>query len=234
MSLTLLSLVQQVVGEISANIVTPAAVASNTDQTVVQLYRLANRVGQDLVREYPWRRLVTEYTFPTLASTSEYDLPADFDRMVPDTHYDRTNDWQNRGPSSSQEWQWLNTGLSTTTQLRWRLYQNKIKFYSTPSAVYTMAFEYVSNLWVLADGGTAPTKSAFSLDTDTCVFHDDLMTTGLKYQWYRAKGLDFEPSLADFNRAKSMRQAQDIPEGAQSLSPRQREHTMIQEGNWSL
>ena len=234
MSLTLLEIVQQVVGEISSDIATPTAITSSQDQTVVQLFRLCNRVGMDLVREYPWRRLVTEYTFPTVASTSTYDLPTDFDRMVPDSHYDRTNDWQNLGPESSQGWQWLNTGLSTVTQLRWRLYLNQIKFYSTPTAVYTMAYEYVSRYWVLATGGSVPTKERFSVDTDTCVFADDVMTLGLKYQWYRAKGLDYEQVFTEFRRAVDACKGQDIPEGRKSLSPAPRQALNIPEGNWTL
>lgn len=231
---TLLELVQQAVGEISSDIAVPSSVVGSSDQTVLQMFRLANRVGQDLVRAYPWRRLVTEYTFPTVSGTAAYDLPADFDRMVPDTHYDRTNDWQNRGPTSSQEWQWLNTGLSTVTQLRWRLYLNQIKFYSTPTAAYTMAYEYVSKNWVIATGGTTPTKSAFSVDSDTCVFADDLMTLGLKFQWYRAKGLDYEEARTEYRDALSACKAQDMPEGRKSLSPIPQSATIIPEGNWTL
>jgi hypothetical protein len=239
MSLTLLDLVQQVVGEVSSDISTPVAVASNTDQTVRQLFRLANRVGQDLVREYEWRRLVTEYTFSTVNSTATYDLPADFDRMVPDTHYDRTNNWINSGPKSSQQWQWLNSAVTTLgPQFRWRLYLNQIKFYTTPTAAYTMAFEYVSRNWVIESGGTSPTKSLLGVDTDTFVFPDDVMTLGLIYRWYRAKGLDYAPALAEFEAAKAMAKAQDVPEGMHSLAQRPRDLLIsldnVPEATWSL
>ena len=238
MSSTLLELVQQVVGELSSDIATPTSIVGNQDQTVIQLFRLANRVGVDLVREYEWRRLVTEYSFATVNGTAEYDLPADFDRMCVDTHYDRTNDWKNRGPVSSQEWQWLNTGLSTVTQLRWRLYLNKIKFYSTPGDAYTMAFEYVSRYWVVATGGSDATKERFTMDNDTCVFPDDLMALGLKFQWLKAKGLDWEAAYLEFDRARSTCKAQDVPDGKKSLSPQATpillDSRSMPEGNWTL
>jgi hypothetical protein len=239
MSLTLLEIIQQAVGEISSDISTPTAITSSSDQTVVQLFRLTNRVGMDLVREFEWRRLVTEYTFATVNGTADYDLPSDYDRMVPDTHYDRTNDWKNSGPKSSQAWQWLNAGVTTLgPQFRWRLYQNKIRLYTTPTAAYTMAYEYVSNLWVLATGGTVPTKSKFSADTDTCIFPDDVMTLGLVYRWYRAKGLDYAQAFDDFRTAVSTAKGQDIPAGKQSLSNESApmlvgEHN-VAEANWSL
>jgi hypothetical protein len=234
MSQTLLELVQQAAGEISSDVADPNQVAGSGDRTVLQMFRLANRVGRDLVRAYEWRRLVTEYTFATVNGTAEYDLPADFDRMVPDTHYDRTNDWRNLGPTTSQEWQWLNTGLSTVTQLRWRLYLNKIKFYQTPTTAYTMAYEYVSKNWVIATGDTTATKSAFSVDTDICVFPDDLMTLGLIYRWYRVKGLDYADAQIEYLNALSTCKAQDIPEGRKILSPMPQTAQIIPEGNWTL
>lgn len=234
MSQTLLELVQQAVGELASDVAMPSSVVGSGDQTITQMLALANRVGRDLVRAYPWRRLVTEYTFPTVNGTATYDLPADFDRMVPDTHYDRTNDWQNRGPSSPQEWQWLNTGLSTVTQLRWRLYLNQIKFYTTPTTAYTMAYEYVSNYWVLATGATTTSKSAFTVDTDTCVFPDDLMTRGLVYRWLLSKGLDYDQALVDYTVALSSCKSQDVPEGAKSLAGEPKQAPLIPDGNWTL
>lgn len=234
MSQTLLELVRQAVGELASDVATPSSVVGSGDQTITQMLALANRVGRDLVRAYAWRRLVTEYSFATVNGTATYDLPADFDRMVPDTHYDRTNDWQNRGPSSSQEWQWLNTGLSTVTQLRWRLYLNQIKFYTTPTTAYTMAYEYVSKNWVIAASGSTPTKAAFSVDTDTCVFPDDLMDLGLTYRWLRAKGFDYEQARIDYREALSTCKAHDVPEGAKNLAGEPKQAPLIPDGNWTL
>jgi hypothetical protein len=135
---------------------------------------------------------------------------------------------------SPQTWQWLNTGLSTLPQMRWRLYLNKIKFYQTPTAAYTMAYEYVSRYWVMVTGSTTPTKAAFSIDTDTCVSPDDLMTLGLKFHWYRAKGLDYDEARAEYMSALSACKAQDMPEGRKSLAPLPQSATIIPEGNWTL
>jgi hypothetical protein len=234
MSQTLLELVQQAVGEISSDIAVPSSVVGSEDQTITQMLALANRVGRDLVRAYAWRRLVTEYSFATVNGTATYDLPADFDRMVPDTHYDRTNDWQNRGPTSSQEWQWLNTGLSTVTQLRWRLYLNQIKFYTTPTTAYTMAYEYVSKSWVIATGDTNPSKNAFSVDSDTCVFPDDLMSNALVYRWLRSKGLDYADAEKDYLVTLSACKSQDVPEGAKNLAGEPKQAPLIPDGNWVL
>jgi len=239
MAITLLELVQTTVEELATDIASPAAVTSSTDRSVKQLFRLANRVGSDLVREFEWRRLVTEYTFATVNGTADYDLPSDFDRMVSDTHYDRSNFWMNSGPKSSQAWQWLNAGITTLgPQFRWRMYQNKVRFYTTPTAAYTMAYEYVSRNWVIADGDTTPSKSLFSEDDDTCIYPDDVMLLGLRYRWLSAKGLDFEPALVEFRNAVATAKSQDTPAGRESLAPTLRPIFITQdsvaEANWSL
>jgi len=167
----------------------------------------------------------------------DYALPADFDRMVPDSNWDRTNHWRNLGPKCSQEWQFLQGGLiSTGPRERYRLYQGKLRIFPALTTVYNFAFEYVSNYWVVATGGTAATKSAFTADTDTTVYPDNLLAAGLKYYFLKAKKLDYGIELAEYEDALSKAKAQDQPIGKQSLAPLVVEQFVgpwsIQDGNW--
>ena len=172
-------------------------------------------------------------------STQDYALPSDYDRMVSDTNFDRTNFWSNIGPKSSQEWQYLNSGLiSISPRFRWRLYGNKIRFFSAPAAVYNMVFEYVSTYTVLATVGTSPTKAKFTVDTDTCIFPDDLVILGIKAYWYRAKGLSWQDTWQEFTDTASTAAAQDGAPPRLSLSPQFGEFLLtpesIPDGNWTL
>ncbi len=63
MSSTLLELVQATSAEISLTI--PTQVVGNTDVQVTQLYYLANALGKELMREYPWEALNVAYRFTT-------------------------------------------------------------------------------------------------------------------------------------------------------------------------
>lgn len=172
-------------------------------------------------------------------STQDYSLPSDFDRMVSDTNFDRTDFWSNVGPKSSQEWQYLNSGLiSISPRFRWRLYQNKVRFFSAPAAVYNMVFEYVSRFTVVTTAGTNPTKAKFTVDTDTCIFPDDLVLLGLKAYWYRAKGLAWEDTWQEFTDTASTVAAQDGAPPRLSLSPHYGEFLLtpesIPDGNWTF
>jgi len=170
-------------------------------------------------------------------AVQDYALPGGFDRMISDSNWDRTNHWRNLGPKSSQEWQWLQGGIiSTGPRERYRLYNGMLRIFQGLSTQINIAYEYVSDYWVVAAGGTSGSKSAFTLDTDTFVYKDDLMAVGLKFMWYRAKGLDYQMFERDYKDELSKAKAQDQPVAAASLSPVFAQDLVgpwsIQDGNW--
>ena len=64
-STTMLQLVTQVTNELGVS--TPTAVASNSNQDVIQILALMNAAGYEFLRKHDWRELTKRYTF-----TSEY------------------------------------------------------------------------------------------------------------------------------------------------------------------
>ncbi len=169
----------------------------------------------------------------------DYALPSDYDRMVPDSSWDRTNHWKNIGAKSSQEWQSLQGGVvSTGPRERYRIYQGKLRFFPAPTAAYIESFEYISNYWVVPTGGTTATKASFTVDTDTCIFKDALMAAGLKYYFLKAKRLDFGVEQAEFLDLLSTCKAQDEPLPTQSLNPITPNSLItggnVPEGSWSF
>jgi len=167
----------------------------------------------------------------------DYAMPTDFDRMISDTNWDRTNHWRNLGTKTSQEWQWLQGGIiSVGPRERYRIYNNRLRIFQALTSIYTFAFEYVSNYWVMSSGATAGDKGAYSVDSDTAVFPDDLMLAGLKFYFLKAKKLDYAIELGEFTRALSYTKAQDVPVPAQSLAPIGMNPLVgpwsVQDGNW--
>lgn len=167
----------------------------------------------------------------------DYDLPSDYNRMVSDTNWDRTNHWRNLGSKTSQEWQWIQGGIiSIGPRERFRIYNNKLRIFGAVTSVYNFSFEYVSNFWVVATGESVATKENFTADTDTNVFADDLMSAGLKMYFLKAKKLDYGAELAEFSRALSSSKAGDVPVSAQSLAPIPAEMFVgpwsVPDGNW--
>jgi len=167
----------------------------------------------------------------------DYDLPDGYDRMISDTNWDRTDHWRNLGTKSSQDWQFLQGGvISIGPRERYRIYNNKFRIFQALTTVYNFAFEYVSNYWVCASGSDQGSKNAFTLDTDSSVFPDDLMMAGLKFYFLKAKKLDYGIELGEFTRALSYCKAQDVPVSAMSLAPVGMNQLVgpwsVQDGNW--
>lgn len=170
-------------------------------------------------------------------AVQDYALPTDYDRMVPDTNWDRTDHWRNLGPKTPQEWQWLQGGIiSTGPRERYRIIGNKLRIFAALTTPYNFAYEYISNYWVLGAADSTPTKSAYTVDTDTCVFPDALMLAGLKLYFRKAKRLDYAIDLSDFTDQLSQAKAADNPQPIRSLAPIPVEQFIgpwsIQDGNW--
>lgn len=232
---TLLQLVQDAATELSLN--SPGVVVSSQDQDVRQLLALANAAGLDLVKAWDWQWLLNEYTFVTTTAT-QYALPADYDRLVNDTQWDRTSRWPGIGPTSSQTWAWLKGQLiASVPRYRFRILGNQFTVYPAPSAGRTYAFEYVSKNWIVgADGVTY--KSRFSADDDVHRYDDRLMVCLLKAKYLAAKGLDSTIVQTEFIERLELCKAHDQAAPKLSLGPQIIDPLLgmqnIVDGNWTL
>jgi hypothetical protein len=70
MAYTLLQLVDRVAAQIG--LTQPSAVIGSSDPQVNQLQYLAEQLGQDLLKEYEWQRLLKPYYFTTTPAMSLY------------------------------------------------------------------------------------------------------------------------------------------------------------------
>ena len=233
-----------VTGDITAN----SSVISNITTSGLEVGNVVTGTGIAAYSEILTINSGTQLTLnmPVTTSTAavsltfakqDYPMPGGFDRMISDTNWDRTNHWRNLGTKTSQEWQWLQGGIiSVGPRERYRIYNDKLRIFQALTSVYNLAFEYVGSYWVVAAGGTEGTKSAYTADSDTCVFPDDLMLAGLKYYFLKAKKLDYAVELGEFMRTLSYTKAQDVPVPAQSLAPAGMNALVgpwsIQDGNW--
>lgn len=151
-------------------------------------------------------------------SQVEYPLPSDWKKQIPQTEWDRTNRWPLLGPRSPQEWQSYKSGIVYAgPRERFRIFQDTIAINPNPPDGLTFAFEYISNGWVNSNTGVA--QSSYLADTDTAVYEDSLLITGLKALWKQAKGLDGTFDLAEFRTILEANKAQNRSAPKLSLSP---------------
>jgi hypothetical protein len=151
-------------------------------------------------------------------SQVQYNIPSDWDREIPQTEWDRTNRWPLMGPQSAQDWQSFKSGIVYAgPRERFRIVGNTYAINPPPPNGLVFGLEYISKAWIYSPLGAALTS--FGSDSDTFIFTDSLLITGLKTQWKQAKGLDGGFDLAEFRSLLESNKAQDKSFPKLSLSP---------------
>lgn len=198
--MTALTIVQEAAAWLALPI--PSALFAATDTQTIQLRNLLNEEGSELVTwpQHDWTKLIRQKTFTTAATEIQSSAVAsDFGRFCDQSMWDRTQDRPVWGPMSPQQWQQEKAGPTFTSMYYgFRIRGNDFLMTPTPTAGDTIAYEYISNLYVYANGDTTPTKSAFSADTDTCIFDETLVARGVRWRFLRAKGLSYEQEYASW------------------------------------
>lgn len=194
---TLLSLIQDVADRVG--LARPTQVVGASDHQVRQLLALANQEGVEQARRYAWQAITKEQTFTTVAAETQTSaVPADFDRMVTGTFYNRTKSRTVTGPMTAQEWQDYKGRLATVVFDAFRIRGGDILIAPTPSAGETMAFEYVSKYWCGGASDTASTQAAYAADDDVTFLDDEAMRQGILWRFQRARGLDYAETFAGY------------------------------------
>jgi hypothetical protein len=194
--MTLLTICQSVADEIKDT--RPTAVLSSTDSTVQMYFRLANRVGKQLMKKVVWQALRNETTFTALSTETQTGiLAADFDRFVPETFWNRTDRTLLTGPISAVEWQSLKALEYAGFERKFILRGGSILIIPTLAGGEALAFEYVSNKWARSSADAA--QASFLADADTSVIDEELIVRGMKYVYLTDEGLPNGAAAADFN-----------------------------------
>lgn len=206
--MSLLTICQNAAKEVGFS--APSTIVGNTDQTAMQLFRLANKEGEILSRD-DWQILKKEETFTLVTSTQTYDLPSDFRYIIPSTTWNRDNRRMVINPLTSEEWQFLKGWTQIQgLNLRARIRNNKLEFEQTITSAdngKTIAYEYISDYWAQTSGGTAQAK--FQADSDTALLDEELITQGVVWRFEKAKGLDFQANYIDYMNLKKKILARD-------------------------
>lgn len=184
------------------NITVPATVIGSADTQVVQIRALLEKEGIALRKRHAWEGVTKEATHTSLAAEDQGAMTtiaaSGFDYIVNQTIWDRTDKLPICGPMSSQEWQAVKALAPTGPKYSFRIRGGKLLINPTPTAGHAWAFEYVSKFWIAASAGTTPTKTLFTLDTDTVSLPDEIVALGLEWRWKHAKGLEYAEDFRDY------------------------------------
>ena len=192
-------------------IVRPSSAVGSADLQVRQLLELANQEGKELARRFNWQILTMEKTITATATeTQSGAIPADFDRFINGTFYNRTANRRVEGPLNAQEWQAYKASTTTVLFDAFRQRGNSLLLAPTPTADDSYVYEYMSTYWVAtAAATTTPAQSGWLQDTDVGVLPEDLLTLGLVWRFLRAKGFDYAEQFRTYETHIMLAMAKD-------------------------
>lgn len=177
-------------------------VLASSDPSFTQLRYLLDAAGQELTKMAEWQELVKEYSVTTTALDSgSYTLPSDFDHMINQTGWDRTNQNPLSGPASPQMWQYLKArdyisgSMFVVFRLKDQMF-NILPDNPVPAGI-NIVFEYIRNTWCMKEDSSA-FYTAVVQTTDIVLFPPILMKKFLKVKYLEAKGFDSEKARDDF------------------------------------
>lgn len=186
--MTLLSIANSVADETKGP--RPDTIASNTDPAAQNILRLINKVGKRLQKAYAWNIITKEGTVTapgveTLIASAA--LPSDFDRIIPETFWDRGSNNLISGPISAVEWQGLKVQTYSSQNKKYRYRGGDIITSPIIDSGVTCAYEYVSINWCDIAAGSGE-KAAFSIDTDVALIDEELIVYGAIFEWLDSEG----------------------------------------------
>lgn len=199
--MSLLTMVQN--ASVSLGLASPSSVVGNSTQ--VQMLSLMQLEGQDLRSRGQWNALKRICTFTLSTSdvnqgafNSDIVTAGDFDYMLGDTFWNLTLKQMIWGPMNevSQE-QLIAIGVAGPYQ-QWVSLGGDLYIYPQPGSADSATFQYMSTFYAKAANGTL--KASFTVDTDTGVLDESIMTLGLIWRWKRANGFDYAQEFNTYEK----------------------------------
>jgi len=159
----------------------------------------------------PWHVLRKEQTFTAVTGETQPGvLPADLDRIIPETLWDRTYRRLISGAIPAIQWQSMKATLPAGGFDRWfTLRGTAILIYPSMAGGEACAFEYVSKAFCTSAGGTAQTD--WAADTDVPLLDEELLTLGTVAAYLRSEGQPWEAARADFESYLTSQAANNMP-----------------------
>lgn len=194
--MSLLTIVQQASTVLGLS--QPTVVTTSQDQRVLELWVMANRVGDELSRRYFWQELTKQASFTSTATIDQGyltgSIATDFGYWIDQTFWDRDLRQPIIGPVTAQEWQSDLSFAVVGPPYKFIVQADVLKV--GPTAVgsgHTMVFNYITKNWCQSSTGTG--QSAFAADTDTSLIPEELFKLSLIWRWKQAKSLAYAEDM---------------------------------------
>jgi hypothetical protein len=199
--MTILSVVRDAATKL--NQTQPSSVFSTTDTLAQQLVLCANETAEAVLNAHDWQKLTTLATLTGTGSSTAFDPPYDYDRMVKKTNLHSAT-WQQVGFRPARDldnWLYMtDTGILGTPG-EWIVLGGQFQVTPAMPVGETARFYYVSNLIVAPNSG--PNKTTFTADSDTFRLPERLLRLGIVWRWRADRRMEYAEDLQNYEIALS-------------------------------
>lgn len=200
--MAVLATAQEIIDQALAELGLPSSTIGATTagiQTAVQALAILNGLGDDCVKVHDWQDLEKTATMTGDGVVTEFEMPADFGRVVNQTQWASNLRRPMLGPLTAQQWGWTQYGIvSVGVYYRYRILSNNFAVYPVPAAGEVFNFYYISKNWVMESDGVT-LKDKITSGDDTPLFDRSLMVAGVKLRVWAIKGFDTTQLASEFN-----------------------------------
>lgn len=177
----------------------PTAGVSSADPKIQQIIELISNEGQELNSRHSWQAQTSESTFTTVATESQGSIltlaGADFNFIVNETMWNRSQRRPVFGPKSPAEWQQLKAQFMQGPWLQYRLRGNQLLFLPVPPVGHNVYFEWCTKNWCTDSTGVTG-KTSMTQDTDIAKLDERIITLGGIWRFKKENHLEY---AEDFN-----------------------------------
>lgn len=191
--MSILSIAQD--AAVLCNMPRPAQLLASSDEFEQELALLLRQAGEEILRRHDWGRLVKTQAYTTNGTSTDFTVPADFQRLVTNAavSYGAAN--YIRGGLSDAEWRLQSRQTGATA--RYRLIGNTLQVVPAVLAADTpITMQYISRYWLL-DANNLPIGTP-ALDTNESILPDRLVTSCIVWLWKRLKKQSYQSELAEY------------------------------------
>jgi hypothetical protein len=179
----------------------PSTFFGSSGQIEQEIADLVNEVAQDVAKYRDWQALIRIGTVTGDGTTTEFDLPADYDRMMLSTRVADLSSWfWGFGAYSDINAFLYDEALGFNGfPGGWVIYADHLRFSPAPESAQVATFPYITKEWARA--ADTNTKDAFTADDDAFLLPERLLTLGLIWRWRENKRLDATGDQEAFTKA---------------------------------
>lgn len=178
----------------------PAALFSSTEQFALEMADLVNESATAIAKAHEWRALIKTWTLTGDGSTSAFDLPSDYDRMPLKSDLWMTGFRRSlRRAVDLDEWRYFEIYALNGWPGFWTILNDQVQIIPTPAVGNNGKIYYLSN--EIVNPATGDPKATFTLDSDTFVLPERLLTLDLMWRWRAQKRLEYSEDIRNFEIA---------------------------------